>query len=152
MLSKLYAPGREEVRDNSAESVGIERKAIMSNPDPNMSLQAYVERQNLSMRMAIRRLTRVTNGFSKKVENHAYKVAFYSMHYNFAPVHQTLWVAPAMQAGIRDRAWNADFMSLRFTICHENSLDCDNPFISNRGIGYFRGSASNPCGDLNRSV
>jgi hypothetical protein len=66
---------------------------------------SYVERQNLTMRMSMRRFTRLTNAFSKKVENHAAAVALYFMHYNFCRVHQTLRVTPAMAAGVADHVW-----------------------------------------------
>ena len=69
---------------------------------------SYVERQNLTMRMQIRRFTRLTNGFSKKVENHAYHVALHYMHYNFCRIHQTLRVTPAMGAGIADHVWGIE--------------------------------------------
>ena len=66
---------------------------------------SYVERQNLSMRMSIRRFTRLTNGFSKKLENHAAAVALWFMYYNFSRVHQTLRATPAMEAGLSDHVW-----------------------------------------------
>lgn len=66
---------------------------------------SYVERQNLTMRMSMRRFTRLTNGFSKKVENHAFHVAFHYMHYNFCRIHKTLRVTPAMKAGVTDHVW-----------------------------------------------
>ena len=69
---------------------------------------SYVERQNLTMRMQMRRFTRLTNGFSKKVENHAYMVALYFMHYNFCRIHQTLRVTPAMEAGVTDHVWTVE--------------------------------------------
>jgi IS1 family transposase len=106
MLSRLYASNQEEVRYSPAECVGVERKIIIGNPDPDHVSTSYVERQNLSMRMGMRRFTRLTNGFSKKVENHAYHVALYYMHYNFCRVHQTLGVTPAMEAGITDHVWS----------------------------------------------
>jgi len=68
----------------------------------------HVERQNLTMRMHMRRFTRLTNGFSKKVENHAYAVALHYMFYNFAKIHKTLRVTPAMQAGISDHVWSLE--------------------------------------------
>jgi hypothetical protein len=77
----------------------------MGNPEPKDISTSYVERQTLSMRMGMRRFTRLTNGFSKKVENHAYSVALYYMHYNFAKIHTTLRVTPAMEAGITDHVW-----------------------------------------------
>ena len=87
MLSKLYALGQEEVRYSPAKYVGTERKVIMETPDQTHISTSYVERSNLSMRMGMRRFTRLTDGFSKKVENHAYAVALYFMHYNFAKIH-----------------------------------------------------------------
>jgi hypothetical protein len=74
-----------------------------------------VERQNLTMRMSMRRFTRLTNGFSKKVENHSAAVALQYMHYNFVPVHRTLRVTPAMEAGIADHGWSIEeIVSLLF--------------------------------------
>lgn len=108
MLSKLYRSSQEETRYSPAQCVGIERKIIMGNPDRNDISTSYIERQNLSMRMGMRRFTRLTNGFSKKVENHAYHVALYFMHYNFARVHRTLRVTPAMEAGISDHVWEME--------------------------------------------
>jgi hypothetical protein len=75
-----------------------------------LHLLTYVERQNLTMRMSMRRFTRLTNAFSKKVENHAYAVAIHYMHYNFCRVHQTLRCTPAMEAGIADHAWTIEEM------------------------------------------
>ncbi|MGA2985244.1 MAG: IS1 family transposase [Terriglobia bacterium] len=108
MLSKLYASSQEEVRYSPAKCVGVGRKVIMGTPDQSHVSTSYVERQNLSMRMGMRRFTRLTNGFSKKVENHAYMVALYFMHYNFAKVHGTLRVTPAMEAGVSDHVWNIE--------------------------------------------
>jgi hypothetical protein len=75
-------------------------------PDPKHVSTSYVERQNLTMRMSMRRFTRLTNGFSKKLDNHAATVTLYFMYYNFARVHQTLRVTPAMEAGIADHIWS----------------------------------------------
>jgi len=74
-------------------------------PSPAHISTSYVERQNLTMRMGMRRFTRLTNGFSKKVENHAHAVALHFMHYNFCRVHKTLRVTPAMEAGLTDHVW-----------------------------------------------
>ena len=108
MLSKLYASSQEEVRYSPAKCVGTERKIITGMPDQAHVSTSYVERSNLSMRMQIRRFTRLTNGFSKKVENHAYAVALYFMHYNFAKIHGTLRVTPAMEAGVSDHVWSIE--------------------------------------------
>jgi hypothetical protein len=79
---------------------------ITGRPDPKHISTSYVERQNLTMRMSMRRFTRLTNGFSKKVENLAHSVALHYMWYNFARVHKTLRVTPAMEAGISDHVWS----------------------------------------------
>jgi hypothetical protein len=76
------------------------------NPDPKHISTSYVERSNLTMRMHMRRFTRLTNGFSKKVENHVHMVALYTVFYNFTKIHKTLCVTPAMQARLTDRVWN----------------------------------------------
>lgn len=78
----------------------------MGDPDPKHISTSFVERQNLSMRMGMRRFTRLTNAFSKKIENHAYMTALYYMHYNFVRIHKTLRVTPAQETGITDRLWS----------------------------------------------
>ena len=108
MLSKVYAASQEETRYSPAEIVGCERTRVMGGPDPRYISTSYVERQNLGMRMGMRRFTRLTNGFSKKLENHAYAVALYFMYYNFAKVHGTLRVTPAMEAGVSDHVWSIE--------------------------------------------
>ena len=80
-------------------------KVVSGDPDPKHVSTVYVERQNLTMRMSMRRFTRLTNGFSKKFENHAHQVALYFFHYNFCRVHKTLRVTPAMEAGLTDHVW-----------------------------------------------
>ncbi len=80
-------------------------KVVSGDPDPKHVSTSYVERQNLSMRMGMRRFTRLTNGFSKKFENHAHQVALYFFHYNFCRIHKTLRVTPAMEAGLTDHVW-----------------------------------------------
>jgi hypothetical protein len=82
----------------------------MGGPDPRYISTSFVERQNLTMRMSMRRFTRLTNGFSKKVENHAYSVATHYMHYNFCRIHSSLRVTPAMEAGITDHVWTIEEM------------------------------------------
>ena len=83
------------------------RKAVISgSPDHKHVSTSYVERQNLTMRMSMRRFTRLTNGFSKKIENHAAAVALHFLHYNFARIHKTLRITPAMAAGISDHVWS----------------------------------------------
>jgi hypothetical protein len=106
MLVKLYESGQEETRYSPAVCVSAEARAIQGHPDMKHVSTSYVERQNLTMRMQMRRFTRLTNGFSKKVENHAYHVALHYMHYNFARIHKSLRVTPAMEAGISDHVWS----------------------------------------------
>ena len=81
---------------------------IAGQPDEAHISTSYVERQNLTMRMSMRRFTRLTNGFSKKVENHKAAVALHFAHYNFVRVHRTLRVTPAMEARVSDRLWSLD--------------------------------------------
>src|SRR6266496_1201950 len=105
-LQKIYgASGENETRYSPAKCIGCDMKTVSGNPDPKHVSTSFVERQNLSMRMSIRRFTRLTNAFSKKVENHAASVALWFMYYNFCRVHQTLRVTPAMEAGISDNVW-----------------------------------------------
>jgi IS1 family transposase len=108
MLVKLYGTSGEstESRYSPATCIGCRTGVLSGEPDPNHISTSYVERQNLSMRMGMRRFTRLTNGFSKKVENHGHMVALYFMHYNFCRVHKTLRVTPAMEAGLTDHVWS----------------------------------------------
>lgn len=107
VLQKIYGPAPEtEKRYSPAECIGCETRVIEGNPDPAHISTSYVERQNLTMRMSIRRFTRLTNAFSKKLENHALSVALHYMHYNFVRIHKTLRVTPAMAAGVTDRLWS----------------------------------------------
>jgi IS1 family transposase len=110
MLVKTYAASQEETRYSPADCVSCERIRVMGGPDPRYISTSYVERQNLTMRMSMRRFTRLTNGFSKKVENHAYSVAIHYMYYNFCRIHQTLRVTPAMEAGVTDHVWTIEEM------------------------------------------
>jgi len=108
-LQKVYgAPAENHTRYSPATCIGCDMKVVSGNPDPKHVSTSYVERQNLSMRMSIRRFTRLTNAFSKKVENHAAAVALWFMYYNFCRVHQTLRVTPAMEAGICDHVWSIE--------------------------------------------
>lgn len=106
MLIKLYGSADAEKRYSPAVCIGCIPQDVTGNPDPRHVSTSYVERQNLTMRMNIRRFTRLTNAFSKKVENHGHSVALFYMHYNFARVHQTLRVTPAMEAGLANRVWS----------------------------------------------
>ncbi len=109
MLVKMYGADREtEATDSPAVCTGARCVPIIGKPDPKHISTSFVERQNLTMRMSMRRSTRLTNAFSKKVENHAQSVALHFMYYNFVRIHQTLRVTPAMAAGISDRAWEVE--------------------------------------------
>lgn len=105
-LQKIYGASEDtEKRYSPATCIGCDMKVVSGNPDPKHISTSYVERQNLTMRMSMRRFTRLTNAFSKKLENHAYAVALHFMHYNFCRVHQTLRVTPAMEAKLSDHVW-----------------------------------------------
>jgi IS1 family transposase len=108
MLHKIYgAPSEEEARRYSpARCIGTEMKPIMGSPDYEHVSTSHIERQNLTMRMHMRRFTRLTNAFSKKIENHMDAVALHFMYYNFAKVHQSLRVTPAMEASLTDHVWS----------------------------------------------
>jgi IS1 family transposase len=107
MLVKVYGADRveSEARYSPAGYIGCHSVRIAGRPDPEHISTSYVERQNLTMRMQMRRFTRLTNAFSKKIENHAAAIALHFMHYNFCRVHQTLRVTPAMEAGIANHVW-----------------------------------------------
>jgi hypothetical protein len=119
VIQKEYGPAdagtHQERKYSPSVCTGIEIKTVSGNPDPARISTSYVERQNLTMRMGMRRFTRLTNGFSKKVENLAHAVSLHYMHYNFARVHQSLTIehedgtrtkqAPAMAAGVADHVW-----------------------------------------------
>lgn len=114
MLVKLYGGGyEEEGRYSPPECVAALPTVIKGNPNPDYVSTSYAERQNLSMRMHMRRFTRLTNAFSKKLENHKHALAIYFMYYNFCRVHQSLRVTPAMEAGVTDHLWNlSDILAL----------------------------------------
>ena len=86
--------------------IGCKRAEVTGSPDPKHISTAYVERQNLTMRMHMRRFTRLTNAFSKKIDNHVHSIALFYMHYNFVKVHQSLRVTPAMEAGLATSVWS----------------------------------------------
>jgi hypothetical protein len=106
MLVKIYGPSSEgEKRYSPAECTGAVKYRVEGNPDPKHVSTSFAERQNLNMRMHTRRFTRLTNAFSKKVENHAHSVALFALYYNFVRIHKTLRTTPAMAAGITKRLW-----------------------------------------------
>jgi IS1 family transposase len=108
MLIKLYGNESFDTKYSPGECIGTKTAVLMGSPDPKHISTSFVERQNLTMRMSIRRFTRLTNGHSKKLVNHEAAVALHYMHYNFCRIHQTLRVTPAMEAGIADHAWSIE--------------------------------------------
>ena len=112
MLVKLYGPDTNakggDKRYSPAKCNGTRRTIVTGNPDMKHVSTSYIERQNLTMRMSMRRFTWLTNAFSKKVENLEHAVALHFMHYNFCRIHQTLGTTPAVAAGVADRAWKIE--------------------------------------------
>jgi len=111
MLVKVYGPAMsqsDERRYSPAKYTGSEIHTISGDPTTNKISTSFVERQNLTMRMSMRRFTRLTNGFSKKIENLDHAVALHFMHYNFSRVHKTLRVTPAMEAGVSSHVWTLE--------------------------------------------
>jgi IS1 family transposase/lambda repressor-like predicted transcriptional regulator len=104
MLHKIYSGGGDG-RYSPAECIGCERKTVIGNPDIKHISTSFVERSNLTMRMHMRRFTRLTNAFSKKFENHAHMIAIYTVWYNWLRTHKTLKTTPAVAAGLTDRVW-----------------------------------------------
>ena len=108
-LIKLYGADPEaEKRYSPAKCIGAERRTITGNPDSRHISTSFSERQNLTMRMSMRRFTRLTNAFSKKVENLAHAVSLHFMYYNFGRIHRTLRVTPAMEAGVSEHVWSLE--------------------------------------------
>lgn len=107
MLIKLYGPSPTgpESRYSPPACIGTRTKEISGSPAPEHISTSFAERQNLNLRMHMRRFTRLTNAFSKKVENHAHNVALFTTYYNFVRIHKTLRVTPAMAAGVTDKLW-----------------------------------------------
>ena len=119
-LIKLYGSAQEtDTRYSPATCHGVIEKRITGDPDPKHVSTSYVERQNLTMRMSMRRFTRLTNAFSKKFMNHVHHVALYFVHYNFCRIHKTLRMSPAMAAGVadtlRDTKWIVGLIDARAT-------------------------------------
>jgi IS1 family transposase len=109
MLVKLYGEtAGPKGRYSPAECIGARKEKIEGKPDLKHVSTSYVERQNLTMRMSMRRFTRLTNAFSKKLDNHMHALALYFVHYNFCRIHKTLRVTPAMAAGVTDRLWSLE--------------------------------------------
>ncbi len=116
-LVKIYGNEGQAKNDSRryspSEFTGSEKRVISGDPDKKKISTSYVERQNLTMRMNMRRFTRLTNAFSKKLENHMHALSLYFMHYNFVRIHKTLKVTPAMEAGISKTLWEiSDIVAL----------------------------------------
>ena len=108
-LQKIYgAVAENDTRYSPAKCIGCDMKVVSGDPDPKHVSTSYVERSNLTLRMGMRRFTRLTNAFSKKVENHRHVVSLFFLYYNFCRVHPTLRVTPAMEAGISDHVWSIE--------------------------------------------
>jgi IS1 family transposase len=110
-LIKLYGTEQgpiTEARYSPPACVGTRKKCVSGHPETRLVSTSHIERQNLTVRMNSRRFTRLTNAFSKKLENHQHQVALHFMHYNFCRIHQTLRVTPAMEAGIADHVWSLE--------------------------------------------
>jgi IS1 family transposase len=136
-LVKIYgsAPESAKGRYSPAECTGAKKQRVTGNPDRDHVSTSYVERSNLTMRMHMRRFTRLTNGFSKKVENHAYAVALHMMYYNFVRIHSKLRMSPAMAAGVTDRLWEiGDIVAL---------IDAAEEAPKKRGSYRMKGQISN---------
>ena len=112
-LVKLYGPVDTEPGYSLAQCIGVRQQTVTGDPDPKHISASYVERQNLTMRMSMRRFTRLTDAFLQKVENHAHAVALHFMHYNSVRIHKALRVTPAMAAGVTARPWDmSDIVNL----------------------------------------
>ena len=121
-----------KTRYSPANCLGCIPQDVTGDPDPKHVSTSYVERQNLTMRMNMRRFTRLTNAFSKKIENHAHSVALFYMHYNFVRIHQTLRVTPAMEAGIAQHVWSIQEMCVILGVLGE--LFADGAILCSRPI------------------
>ncbi len=128
MLVKMYGDVAEKSPERTyspAVCTGAKKNRVEGNPDKDHISTSYVERQNLNMRMGMRRFTRLTNGFSKKFDNHCHALALYFMYYNFVRVHKTLKCSPAMAAGVTDKLWEMSDLA--------EMIDADIPKPGKRG-------------------
>jgi hypothetical protein len=112
-VKQYNRPAEGYARYSPPEVVGVEREAVCGTPEPRHISTSYIERQNLTVRMSNRRFTRLTNAFSKSLQNHKHAVALHYFHYNFCRVHQTIKTTPAVAAGIANKVWTmVDFVEL----------------------------------------
>jgi len=110
-IVKLYGEEKDRIEQRyspPSEVIGALCAVIKGNPDPRHISTSFIERQNLTMRMQMRRFTRLTNGFSKKIDNLQWAIALHFMHYNFCRIHKALRMTPAMKAGLSTRLWEID--------------------------------------------
>lgn len=121
MIKKVYAAPGAGGRYSPPKFVSATRATVIGTPDPAHLSTSYVERNNLTMRMHMRRFTRLTNGFSKKLEMHMLNLALHFAYYNFCKVHQSLRVTPAMQAGLSDHVWEITELVALLTVHQEAS-------------------------------
>lgn len=114
VLTKFYGNSNDaQSRYSPGVCIDIQASAVTGSPDPKHISTSYVERQNLTMRMSMRRFTRLANAFSKKLENHMAAIALHFMYYNFCRIHQSLRMTPAMAAGVTNKLWDvADIVAL----------------------------------------
>jgi hypothetical protein len=146
MLIKHYgSPPQSETRYSPAVCTGAEKMPVTGNPDSKHISTSYVERSNLTMRMHMRRFTRLTNAFSKKVENHAAAIALHTMYYNFVRIHQTLKVSPAMAAGVSDKLWEVSDIVVMLHWAHRSKWPVC--FMQYIGLdkGHFDADQLHPC-------
>lgn len=108
MLIKLYGSDGHDLRYSSGDCIDTQTAVLQGSPDPKHISTSFIERQNLTMRMQIRRFTRLTNAFSKKIQNHEAAIALHFMHYNFCRIHKSLRVTPAMEAGLSGHVWTVE--------------------------------------------
>jgi len=109
MLIKIYSnDNHKDGKYSPGECCGIKTQTVFGSPEEKHISTSFVERQNLTMRMCMRRFTRLTNAFSKKIENHEHSIALHYMHYNFARIHKSLRITPAMAAGVTDHVWSLE--------------------------------------------
>ena len=107
-IIKLYGNDSFDTKYSPGECIGTQTAVLSGSPDPRRISTSFAERKNLTIRMQMRRFTRLTNGFSKKAANHEASIALHYMHYNYCRIHQMLRVTPAMEAGLSDHVWSVE--------------------------------------------
>lgn len=131
---KIYGPAPTPAgRYSPAECLGAKKNAVTGNPDMAHVSTSYVERANLSIRMGNRRFTRLTNAFSKKIDNHLHALALFFLHYNFVRIHKSLKVTPAMAAGVSETLWTVERIA--------EEIEARRPQAGKRGPYKKRGAA-----------